>query len=192
MHMGAQSGRTVTQRANKSCSPSSYYASKHPSSSRGRWVRLLAVVMIVFGPAAALSSMPALAVPIIPGVSTHGRAVLVVGTKRFELLLATTPAQQQLGLGHRPSMPANSGMLFVYHSDGDHCFWMKGMRFALDIIWLSPHDKVVSVERDLVPTPSPSVYCSVSEDVIELKAGQAKAANIGLGRIVKVEMPASR
>ena len=77
-------------------------------------------------------------------------AVLIAGDLHYELEIATTTAQQELGLGDRASLPVSGGMLFVFpFSSAEHCFWMKGMRFALDIIWLTPHDKVVSVEAHL-------------------------------------------
>jgi uncharacterized membrane protein (UPF0127 family) len=84
-------------------------------------------------------------------------------------------------------MAANDGMLFVFPTVDDHCFWMKGMRFSLDIIWLSSHDKVVLVEANLQPRSYPATYCAGSEDVVELDAGQAHAAGITVGRTVKVE-----
>lgn len=86
-------------------------------------------------------------------------------------------------------MPADDGMLFVFPSVAEHCFWMKGMRFSLDIIWLSSHDKVVLVEPHLLPQSYPSAYCADSGDVVELNAGQARAAGIAVGRPVKVELP---
>jgi uncharacterized membrane protein (UPF0127 family) len=63
------------------------------------------------------------------------------------------------------------------------------MQFALDIIWLTTHDKVVSVEAHLLPKSYPSAYCAVSEDVVELDAGQARASGIAVGRAVKLDMP---
>ena len=121
----------------------------------------------------------------------RGDAVLVAGAHRFHLQLAVTAAQQELGLGDRAKLPLDNGMLFVYHSSGTRCFWMKGMRFALDMIWLSRADEVVSVQPDVLPKSYPSVYCTQAQDVIELDAGQARFAGITVDRVVKLEMPAS-
>ena len=46
------------------------------------------------------------------------------------------------------------------------------MRFALDMIWLSPTDEVVSVQPDVLPKSYPSAYCTLAQDVIELDAGR--------------------
>ncbi len=118
-------------------------------------------------------------------------AVLIAGSHRYYLQLAVTPAQQELGLGDRVKLPLDAGMLFVYPSSGTRCFWMKGMRFALDMIWLSPTDEVVSVQPDVLPKSYPSAYCTLAQDVIELDAGQARFAGIVVDRVVKLEMPAS-
>ena len=115
--------------------------------------------------------------------SSYPIALLVAGSKRYDLQVATTPALQHLGLGNRASLSDHAGMLFVSSTPGERCFWMKNMRFSIDILWLSPADKVVSLQRD-VPIRSP-VYCASAQDVVELNAGQAKAAGIEIGTAVK-------
>ncbi len=120
--------------------------------------------------------------------STSARpAVLIADGRRYELQVATTPAEQQRGLAGRARLPSSSGMLFVYRSSAERCFWMKGMRFRLDIIWLSPADRVVSLQPD-APVQSP-VFCATAQDVVELPGGQAKLAGIEVGRTVKLEIP---
>ena len=113
-------------------------------------------------------------------------AVLIAGGRHYELQLATTAAEQQRGLSGRARLPASSGLLFVYRASAERCFWMKGMRFRLDIIWLSSADKVVSLQAD-APVQSP-VFCATSQYVVELVGGQAKLAGIEVGRTVKLEM----
>ena len=122
----------------------------------------------------------------LPASLPTGEAVLTAGSHRYFLQLAVTSAQQARGLGYRARLPVSSGMLFVFPLSGTRCFWMRGMRFALDIIWLSPSDEVVTVHRDLLPE-DPSIYCAVAEDVVELDAGQAHAAGISVGRFVRLE-----
>lgn len=141
---------------------------------------LASAIILLLSAAAGPSS--ATAVP-------RGDAVLIAGSHRYYLQLAVTPAQQELGLGDRVKLPLDNGMLFVYHSSGTRCFWMKGMRFALDMIWLSPGDEVVSVQPDVSPRSYPSAYCAQSQDVVELNAGQARIAHIVVARVVKLEMP---
>jgi uncharacterized protein len=155
------------------------------------WLRTL-VLRVAAGPSVAVSVSLVLSAAAGPSGATsvpRGDALLIAGSHRYYLQLAVTPGQQELGLGERAKLPLDDGMLFVYQSSGTRCFWMKGMRFALDMIWLSSADEVVSVQADLLPKSYPSVYCAQSQDVIELDAGQAEHAGIAVDRTLRLEMP---
>jgi uncharacterized membrane protein (UPF0127 family) len=158
------------------------------------WLRALALrALVALGVLASTTTLP-LSTGAASSRATsalRGDAVLSVGSHRYYLQLAVTAAQQELGLGDRAKLPLDHGMLFVYHSSGTRCFWMKGMRFALDMIWLSQTDEVVSVQPDVSPNSYPSAYCTLAQDVIEVGAGQAHFAGIVVDRVVKLEMPAS-
>ena len=120
-----------------------------------------------------------------------GDATLLVGKIRYYLRLATTPNEQAQGLSGLKSLPDNTGMLFAFSGTGLRCFWMKGMHFALDIVWLSAGDEVLLVDHDLSPRTYPMSFCVNAHSVIELVGGQARAAGITRGRTVTIEMPAS-
>jgi len=76
-------------------------------------------------------------------------------------------------------MPKNQGMLFLFDQPGWYSFWMQGMRFPLDIVFLN-NGKVMDVASDLPPPSSlsiPAAYIpkAPANQVIELNAGQAQA-----------------
>ena len=52
----------------------------------------------------------------------------------FAVELATNSAQQQLGLSGRANMPNNQGMLFIFQTANRYPFWMKDMKFNLDML----------------------------------------------------------
>ncbi|HUC12934.1 MAG TPA: DUF192 domain-containing protein [Acidimicrobiales bacterium] len=160
-------------------------------SSRLRPVALRGTAALAFALAGASLLLSVAVGPSGATSASRGDAVLIVGSHRYYLQLAVTPVQQDLGLGDRAKLPLDHGMLFVFPSSGTRCFWMKGMRFALDMIWLSPSDEVVSVQVDVSPKYYPSTYCFQAQDVIELDAGQARFAGIVVGRVVKLEMRAN-
>lgn len=156
------------------------------------WLLVVGIVLGVALSAAVgvLTSRPATkAAPNI--TAPHGEAVLVAGGHQYHLEQATTPAQQALGLGGRASMPASSGMLFAYNSTADRCLWMKRMRFPLDMIWLSSQGEVISVQPDVSPKTYPSAYCAFAQDVIELDAGQARAAGIEVNHVLTLDVGAA-
>ncbi len=72
--------------------------------------------------------------------------------------VAGTPDQRSTGLMHRPSMPANDGMLFVFERPGQQCFWMKNTLLPLSIAFLADDGTVVNV-REMQPQALDS-HCS--------------------------------
>lgn len=70
----------------------------------------------------------------------------------LQVEIVTSVQEQRMGLGNRDSLETGKGMLFLYQRAGEHIFWMKRMRFAIDIIWLLG-GKVVHIEKN-VPPPS--------------------------------------
>ncbi len=104
----------------------------------------------------------------------------------YTLLVASTPTTQMKGLGDRPSLKINDGMVFPFNSAATRCFWMKDMHFPIDIIWLGVHKSVVYIEANVSPDTYPEVFCPTqpAQYVIELNAGQAKVAGINIGQTV--------
>jgi uncharacterized membrane protein (UPF0127 family) len=99
--------------------------------------------------------------------------------------IAKTSADQEKGLSNRDSMAPDHGMLFVFDSEDTWPFWMKGMRFSLDIIWFDSQRHVVYIEQGLPPcTPedcpiyTPPVKAMY---VLEVNAGFVQNHNIILG-----------
>ena len=109
-----------------------------------------------------------------------------IGNKSFSVELALTDDQQALGLGERDSLAKNAGMLFVFKPARTSTFWMKDMRFNLDIVWIF-EGKIVDISRNVpapksdtkpenMPTYSPKTEI---DNVLEINAGQADGMKIG-------------
>jgi uncharacterized membrane protein (UPF0127 family) len=111
-----------------------------------------------------------------------GATRIVVGGAIVNVEIASTSAQQEKGLSDRDSMAPDHGMLFVFSTEGEWGFWMKGMRFSLDIIWFDSQRNVVFMEQNLLPcTPQdcPAYVPPVKAlYVLEVNAGFAQAHNI--------------
>lgn len=98
--------------------------------------------------------------------------------QRVSLEIADTPRKQEKGLGERDSLPWNHGMYFEYANPGFYSFWMKGMRFSIDIVWLRD-GRIVDLDPNVPfekggngPTLRPSV---LADSVLEVPAGYAAA-----------------
>jgi uncharacterized protein len=61
--------------------------------------------------------------------------------------VARTPDQRAIGLMHRPTMPANDGMLFVFEEPGQQCFWMKNTLLPLSIAFLADDGSIVNIDE---------------------------------------------
>lgn len=80
-------------------------------------------------------------------------AGIVVGDTPLTVDLALEPDEQSLGLGYRNGLATASGMLFVFPIAEPHTFWMKGMRFCLDIVWIEAGE-ITGAAESVCPDPS--------------------------------------
>ena len=96
----------------------------------------------------------------------------------------TTSQQWQKGLSDRNGLCDRCGMLFLFPHKQKHGFWMKDMRFDIDIIWLDD-GRVMHVESR-VSHQTPEVIYKPDVDVnavLELPAGKAAELNVDVGTV---------
>lgn len=103
----------------------------------------------------------------------------------FTYEIAITDEKRQKGLSGRKSLPQNHGMLFVFQDKGYHPFWMKGMKFPLDFIWIDDNT-VVDLTENVPPPkegeePAHVVPKALVNRVFEVRAGTIKDLNIQIG-----------
>jgi hypothetical protein len=74
-------------------------------------------------------------------------------------------------------------MLFVFDKPGFYSFWMKDMKFPIDVAWLDADNRVVDVKRNWQPASYPSGYTNqaAAKKVLELPAGSLEAWGIRPG-----------
>ncbi|MEI8096536.1 MAG: DUF192 domain-containing protein [Candidatus Moraniibacteriota bacterium] len=97
----------------------------------------------------------------------------------YHLEIANTQEKRAKGLGDRESLCDDCGMLFTFDVDGQYAFWMKAMRFPIDIIWLR-NDEVVFVAEDVSPESLDTLNPQVTANqVLEINAGKGKDIHVG-------------
>lgn len=111
-----------------------------------------------------------------------------INSALFTVEVAATESQKQLGLGNRDALGENHGMLFPYDHKEQYNFWMRGMRFPLDFIWIDK-DHVVDLTEHVPPpvgTTSPIVVKPNTEvdKVLEVNAGTIQKHGIKIGDMV--------
>jgi uncharacterized protein len=101
------------------------------------------------------------------------------GPVKFTVELAVTPAEQERGLMFRKALAPDRGMLFPYNPPRPAAFWMKNTLIPLDILYIGPDGRVLSIARNAVPhdeTPLPSG--GAVRGVLEIAGG--RAAQLGI------------
>jgi len=93
------------------------------------------------------------------------------------------------GLSLRESMPEDHGMLFVLDDSQEHAFWMKGMRFPLDIIFMGRDMKIAEILENLQPCERCPIYVPKEHPAygLELNAGQARKQSLSVGDTMVIE-----
>ncbi len=104
------------------------------------------------------------------------RAVSVsIGEQRFAVEVAADDASRSRGLSGREPLRPDTGMWFVTPDIDRPGFWMHGMRFPIDLIWVSP-DATVAGSATLPVCridPCPITYPPAAVAyVLEIEAGR--------------------
>lgn len=108
--------------------------------------------------------------------------------------IADEAPEQSKGLSDRESIASNSGMLFVYKNPEIRRFWMKGMKFPIDIIWIN-ESRVVDILLDAKP-PEPNTPDSnltiyqpnePVDKVLEVNSGFVNVHGITIGDNITFE-----
>ena len=73
-------------------------------------------------------------------------------------------------------------MVFAYPVAEKRCFWMKDMRFSIDMVWLDAGRKVVAVEPNVSPDTYPKNYCHENARyVVEFATGTTQRLHVQVG-----------
>ncbi len=126
-----------------------------------------------------------------PTQSTVG--TIMVNETPFSVEMAVTEDEKANGLSGRESLPDNSGMWFIFDEPGLHKFWMQGMEFPLDFIFVDEGMKVVCVFPNASPDSTalvpPSSDCATPYTyVLEVNAGKVEQNNIKAGDLVQKQI----
>jgi uncharacterized protein len=105
----------------------------------------------------------------------------VINGKEIKMEVVSTEKERAKGLGGRNSICDSCGMLFEFASAENHSFWMKDMRFSLDIIWVL-NNKIVYIAKNLPPDYQGVITPTVPANrVLELNGGTCDKNNIKEG-----------
>lgn len=172
----------------------------NPDSSFGCGSWRQVAIMLAALIAILASTIPAAASPAVPAWrldtpwSTE-QAAVTVGGDTLTAEIADTNALRARGLGYRDGLAPGTAMLFVFDGPSVHTFWMKGMRFCLDIVWIEngairgaaesvcPVPGAADADLPRYPSPEPVTY------VLEVPGGWLAAHGYGKDTPVTILLP---
>jgi uncharacterized protein len=125
--------------------------------------------------------------------SEYLRAKVSIEGYELSAEIPVTGELMSKGLSVKNQLRENESMLFVFEEPLRHTFWMRDMKFPIDIIWLDSNGKIVHIEENLMPCPLVLICPSYapnadSQFVLETIAGFAQRHNISLGATIKFEL----
>ncbi len=120
-----------------------------------------------------------------------GTPTAKINSVSFTLIEAKTEKDRQTGLSGRTSLNTNQGMLFLFDKPDTYAFWMKNMKFPLDIIYVY-NGKIVQIFSNQPIAPSyyqdtqiPVITPSQKADkVLEINAGLSQKDKFKVGDTV--------
>lgn len=107
--------------------------------------------------------------------------------------VAKTDIQRRKGLSNRDGLSEGEGMFFVFaQKDVKPPFWMKDMRFAIDIIWINDNE-IVQIDNNIQPpeagTTDEELIFYIPDQpidyVLEVTAGFSDEKNILVGNDIE-------
>lgn len=169
---------------------------RHGGQRPGQVTMTLALALGVVALIAVLLQQGPIRPPWRSQVPPLATGTVTVGDVPVTVELAVAPAEQARGLGYRAGLEPGTGMLFVNDESSIRTFWMKGMRFCIDIVWIEG-GQVVGAAESVCPAPpgtadaeQPRYRSPVPvRYVLEVPAGWLDANGLGVGSPVTISLP---
>jgi uncharacterized membrane protein (UPF0127 family) len=123
------------------------------------------------------------------------RARVTIGDTVIPVEVVSSVEAINKGLANRPALEASHGMLFLFDHNAKFKFWMRGMRFPIDIVWIGEDYKIVDISENLpvvsvfkrIISGSPRFYSPSmpARYVLEVNANFCEQQGIEVGDFVQ-------
>lgn len=117
------------------------------------------------------------------------KSTVTIDGHTFHVTVATTQQAKENGLSNTSSLPKDQGMLFSFTTPGYYEFWMRNMKYPLDIIYIA-HNKIVSIAFNVANPNNPLVPLPIykpnqpADTVLEINGGLSTTYHIQVGDTV--------
>ena len=113
------------------------------------------------------------------------------GPVKIRAEFARTPEELQKGLMNRPSLPKNSGLLFIFPDETNKSFWMKNTLIPLDVIFISSKGRINEMTT-LNPCQETEICQSYNSKTPAQYVLEINAGSVGKWKIIEgdiLELP---
>lgn len=125
---------------------------------------------------------------------TKKTATVTIKNNQFKPLIAKTDKEKEIGLSSQSSISKDSGMLFIFDKPDYYSFWMKNMKFPIDIIFIKDN-RIVTIHSNVKPSVSGVKDENIpiykpeepADKVLEIKAGLSETYGFKNGDEIKIE-----
>lgn len=146
--------------------------------------------MVVFG---VVIAVVAIGVPYFSSLfSLENKGEVKIREQTIVVDIVKNPEARAKGLSGRAELAVNEGMLFLFDEPQYYPFWMKDMRFPIDIVWIA-ENTIVGFEERVPPEPGLPDRALTNyvppvpvDKVLELAAGRVSLLRAAVGDTVRI------
>jgi uncharacterized membrane protein (UPF0127 family) len=152
--------------------------------------RPVATALLLLTMMSAVTAQPAVAA-LEPAACAQDVALFMTpdGARAVRVEIADDPQERARGLMFRESLPADTGMLFLYETPRESSFWMKNTYLRLDIVFMDARGVIRYIHRNARPldeTPIPGALAGDPDPlrlaILEVAAGEADRLGLATGQ----------
>lgn len=147
-------------------------------------VAILTFAFLILAGCGEGNAQPAPAATAVPETQNPTVQLQPLGGAPIEVQVevVATPQGRARGLMFRESLPAGTGMLFIFPETRILSFWMRNTPISLDIIFIDPSGTIVNIHPDTIPYSEKSLPSTrPARFVLEVPGGYCAQVGIRAG-----------
>lgn len=160
-------------------------------------IQSIFLLLVIFSSLYYTFQRTASSVTLPPGLQQKSEPIrqtqVVLGDTKLNVEISDTAAKRSQGLGGRDLLAEDAGMLFLFDNANTYKFWMKGVKFPLDLIWIRGKT-IVDITKNAPPADptAPNEMIPVyqpkepADKVLEVNAGFIDKNNIKVGDSIQI------
>lgn len=150
-----------------------------------RLVLLVVILLLIAGVSVGLDSFQRDSYPDRASVTFYDSNNDSVG--QVDVEVAETSRELYTGLSNHDSLGSNEGMLFVHDEEEDYTYTMRGMSFAIDIIFVTEQRVISRIYHASPNEPSRTRYSGRAMYVVEVNYNWTSDHGVEAGDEIRID-----